>query len=102
MDPEYAAWVSACKAETMREYQELKDTIWWRTARGGGLLTTYLFLVLSGEAALCSLVGMGASLVYLSWLYSDGEWLPPRCEFFRVIAQPKASVRLAVCLQWTA
>jgi hypothetical protein len=61
------------RQRTLREYEDLKALIRRRTLRFGGALALYLFLVASAEAALCSLAGLAASLLYLQLLYRDVE-----------------------------
>lgn len=61
----------------MTEYQELKDMLFNRTKRYGGLLAGYLLLAVSAEAAACAFLGMGASLLYLTVLYRDVDAVQP-------------------------
>jgi len=70
-DEEYQAWVEQYRALTAQEYAELKELIWGRASRGGGFLTLYIFLVVSGPAALCALAGCAGGLAYLAWLFRD-------------------------------
>ena len=74
-DEDYLAWVDEYRALTAQEYADLKELIWSRASRGGGFLTLYIFLVVSGPAPLCTLCGCAGGLLYLSWLFRDGEWI---------------------------
>ena len=64
----------------MSDYAALQDLIWWRTTRAGGLLTTYVALVLSPISALCTLAGLGGALMYLRLLYDDVDKWGPKGE----------------------
>lgn len=47
------------------QYEQLKKEMLGRTQRFAGLLSAYLFLTVSSEAALCTLLGSAASYAYL-------------------------------------
>ncbi|KAK9916142.1 hypothetical protein WJX75_009264 [Coccomyxa subellipsoidea] len=63
------------QAESLEEYAELKDLLLKRTQRAGAFLAGYLFLTVSGPAALSTLVGTAGSYAYLRWLIHDMDGL---------------------------
>ncbi|BDA44045.1 hypothetical protein COCOBI_05-2290 [Coccomyxa sp. Obi] len=63
------------QAESLEEYAELKDLLLKRTQRAGAFLAGYLFLTVSGTAALSTLVGTAGSYAYMRWLIHDMDGL---------------------------
>lgn len=63
------------QAQSLEEYAELKDLLLKRTQRAGAFLAGYLFLTVSGPAALSTLVGTAGSYAYLRWLIHDMDGL---------------------------
>lgn len=59
------------------QYQQLKREMLGRTQRFGGFLAAYLFLTVSGQAALCALLGSTASYAYLSLLQNHVDSVSP-------------------------
>ncbi|DBA93920.1 hypothetical protein WJX82_005828 [Trebouxia sp. C0006] len=59
------------------QYQQLKKEMLGRTQRFGGLLAAYLFLTVSGQAALCALLGSGAGYAYLVLLQQQVDSVTP-------------------------
>lgn len=62
------------------QYTKLKQEMLGRTQRFGGLLGAYLFLTVSGEAALCSLLGSAASYAYLTLMQQQVDSVSPTDE----------------------
>eukprot|EP00884_Botryococcus_braunii_P022578 jgi/Botrbrau1/9003/Bobra.0148s0106.1 len=59
------------REDGMKAYEDLKELLRRRTQRFGVGFAAYLFLTVSGEAALAALLGTAASLAYLTWLMRD-------------------------------
>ena len=61
----------------MQEYDQLKTGILDTSRKSGAAIATYLFLAADGQTALCGLIGMGFSNLYLLWLYRDIDAVTP-------------------------
>jgi hypothetical protein len=96
---------SFSRESTMQEYLELKRFLLTRTQRFGGVLTLYILLVVSAEAASCCAIGACASYLYTAMLCRHIDRITPedripmleanqiRSSWARRIAKLQAGVR---------
>ncbi|CAK0774363.1 hypothetical protein CVIRNUC_004161 [Coccomyxa viridis] len=84
------------REDGLQQYAELKQHMLARTGRFGALLSGYLFLAVSGPAALAACVGTAGSWAYLRLLINDMDNVSESsmAPFRMAQAQPQGPVRL--------
>lgn len=70
-DANYQRWLETTRRDGAEAYEALKTKLLKRTQRGGTFLTLYIFLVVNSVAALCCMLGVGGSYLYLWLLIKD-------------------------------
>ncbi|GAX75025.1 hypothetical protein CEUSTIGMA_g2471.t1 [Chlamydomonas eustigma] len=63
--------------EYMKEYSTLKSGLLDMTRKSGAVVAGYLLLTTNGQTALCSIIGMAFSNVYLLWMFRDVDSVKP-------------------------
>lgn len=62
---------TAARLESLKEYEELKNTLLSRTWKFGALFSVYLILTVSSDAAVFELIGSVIGYGYLLWLIRE-------------------------------
>ncbi len=65
------------ESRPLQEYADLKSELFDLTRKSGAAISTYLFVSADGYTALCGLIGMAFSNLYLALLFRDVDNVKP-------------------------